>query len=199
MSVMERTGSPCNFLLFCQNTPRYPHLYWRSSRGVPGHDLLFHGLKEVQDENELMFGRSDSGELMVYFGNPGCFSAFLRKKEIGTFYGRFWERFPGNGGWFGLGLMVGEMQWCREGVFIAQEKGLSDSLFSRTNPDSIVFYVLLFNPRANARAAARSFSSGFPLLIPPKIIRGPTVSHPLQKNSSITRNPRLAKISFKAA
>jgi hypothetical protein len=41
--------------------------------GVPGHDLLFHGIKEVLDENELMFGGSDSGELLAYFGNPGCF------------------------------------------------------------------------------------------------------------------------------
>jgi hypothetical protein len=98
MSVMERTGPPCNFLLFCQNTPEYPHLYWRVSKGVPGHDLLFHRLKEVQDENELMFGGSDSGVLMAYFGNLGCFCAFLGKGKIGAFYGRFQDRILVNGG-----------------------------------------------------------------------------------------------------
>jgi len=64
-------------LLFCQNTPKYPHLHWRASNGVPGHDLSFYWLKEVQDENELMFGGSDSGGLMAYFGNLVCFWAFL--------------------------------------------------------------------------------------------------------------------------
>jgi hypothetical protein len=34
-------------------------------------------LKEVQDENELRFGGSDSGGLMAYFENPGCFWAFV--------------------------------------------------------------------------------------------------------------------------
>jgi hypothetical protein len=45
---------------------------------------------------------------MGYFDNTGRFLALLWKWEIGTFYGRFWERFPGNGGWFGLGLRVEE-------------------------------------------------------------------------------------------
>jgi len=88
----------CNFLLFCQNTPKYPHLYWRASNGVPGHDLLFNGQKEVQDENELMFWGLDSGELMAYFSNLGFFWAVLWKGEIGAFYGRFRRRVLGNGG-----------------------------------------------------------------------------------------------------
>jgi DNA repair photolyase len=33
----------------------------RAPNGVPGHDLLFNGIKQVQDENELIFGGSDSG------------------------------------------------------------------------------------------------------------------------------------------
>jgi hypothetical protein len=32
------------------------HFYWRASIGVPGHDLLFNGIMQVPDENELIFG-----------------------------------------------------------------------------------------------------------------------------------------------
>jgi len=75
---------------------------------------------------------------------------------------------------------------------------MSLSFPSCTSIDSTIVYPLFFSPWANARAAARSFSSGFPLLIPPKSFRGPTVSHPLQQNSSTTTNPRLASFSFRA-
>jgi len=84
-----------------------------------------------------------------------------------------------------LSIIPNLILWC----FLVHLKIISDS---------IVFYALFFNPWANARAAARSFSSGLPLLIPPKSFRGPTVSHPLQQNSSTTRNPRLASFSFRA-
>ena len=57
----------------------------------PGHDLLFNRPKQVPDENKLMFGGSDSGGLMAYSGNQGCFCAFLWKREIGAFSG---GRFP---------------------------------------------------------------------------------------------------------
>jgi hypothetical protein len=45
-----------------------------------------------------MFGELISGGLMAYFGNLGCFCAFLWMGKIGAFYGRFQERIPGNGG-----------------------------------------------------------------------------------------------------
>jgi len=152
-----------------------------------------------------MFGGSDSGVLVAYFGNLGCFWAFLRKREIGAFYGRFWERLVGNGGRFGLGLGVEEMMWYHDGLS-AREPDLILSVSPGKTPlplrsiaDNRRDYALFFNPWANARAAARSFSSGFPLLIPPKSFRGPTVSHPLQQNSSTITNPRLASFSFRAA
>jgi hypothetical protein len=56
---------------------------------VPGHDLLFNGIKEVPDENELRFWGSDSGLLMAYFGNPGLLSGISFGEEIGAFYGFF--------------------------------------------------------------------------------------------------------------
>ena len=93
-----------NSLLFCQNTPKYPHLYWRAPNGIPGHDLLSNRLKQVPDENKLMSGGSDSGLLMAYFGNPGCFQAFLLEDEIGAFYGFFRGGFCETGADPGLDL-----------------------------------------------------------------------------------------------
>ena len=60
-------------------------------------------------------------------------------------------------------------------------------------------YIFVFRPCANARAAARSFSSGLPLLIPPMSFKGPNESHPLQQNSSTMVNPWLTSFSFRAA
>jgi hypothetical protein len=77
VSLLYLSLNTLNSLLFCQNTPKYPRLQGRASNGVPGHDLLFNWLMEVPDENEFMFGGSDSGELMAYFGNLVCFWAFL--------------------------------------------------------------------------------------------------------------------------
>jgi len=81
-------------------------------------------------------------------------------------------------------------------IHVLQRK---DTFSLRPVPDSIAGYMVFFNPCENARAAARSFSSGLPLLIPPKSLRGPTVSHPLQENSSAIEYPRFTSFSFRAA
>jgi len=63
--------------LILSNTPKNPYLQRRASIGIPGHDLLFNGIKQVPDENELMFGGSDSNYIGDYFGNQGRFWAFV--------------------------------------------------------------------------------------------------------------------------
>jgi hypothetical protein len=63
-------------LQFSIHLPKYAQitpLSWEVVNGLPGHDLLFSRLKQVPDENELMFEGSNSGRLMAYFGNQGCF------------------------------------------------------------------------------------------------------------------------------
>ena len=60
-----------NFSLFRQNTPFYPHLFRRASNGVPGHDLPFNGIKQVPDENELMFGGSGFRQIKGLFWQKG--------------------------------------------------------------------------------------------------------------------------------
>jgi hypothetical protein len=41
----------------------------------------------MPDENELMFGGSNSGRLTAYFGNLGCFEHFFAKGKSGRFTG----------------------------------------------------------------------------------------------------------------
>jgi hypothetical protein len=50
-----------------------PRLQGGVSNGLPGHDLTFNRLKQVPDENELMFRGLNSGVFMAYFSNLGFF------------------------------------------------------------------------------------------------------------------------------
>ena len=61
----------------------------------------------MQDENELMFGRSDLGGFMAYFGNLGRFRHFFEDGKSGRFTGFFGRRFRETGAYLGLDWRCG--------------------------------------------------------------------------------------------
>jgi|GEM_PF-3324016 len=70
----------------------------RTSRGLPRHDIMINWIKEVPDENELIFGGTDLKRLIDGYDNIDDNRGFFSTRKIGAFYGRSQERNPGNEG-----------------------------------------------------------------------------------------------------
>jgi hypothetical protein len=59
---------------------------------------MINRIKQVPDENELIFGGTDLKRLIDGYDNIDDNRGFFSTRKIGAFYGRSQERNPGNEG-----------------------------------------------------------------------------------------------------
>jgi hypothetical protein len=106
-----------NFLPFCQYKPKYPHLSWRATKGVPGHDLMKKQAKVRASGKRAHILGVDFWRYKGLFWQFGLFlSTSLYVENRGVLRGLLGS-FPGNGGLSGLGFGVGQMM-CSALFFI---------------------------------------------------------------------------------